>query len=66
VLPGEYEAQLFEELYLDRKKDMIITSGENVWSSEKVPRRFRFVEALPKSAMGKTLKAELRKRCRND
>lgn len=106
---------------LDRKKDVIITGGENVWSGEveavlyrhpdvvetavigvpeetwgeailavivptpgsdltagggedaliehcrrfiggyKVPRRFRFVDALPKSAMGKTLKAELRR-----
>ena len=112
-------------LYLfDRKKDVIITGGENVWSTEveaalyahpgvveaavigvpddtwgeallavvvpapdselggetgadalvahcrgliggyKVPRRFRFVDALPKSAMGKTLKAELRRRYR--
>ena len=110
---------------LDRKKDMIITGGENVWSGEveavlyrhpdvveaavigvpdgtwgeailavivlatgsdlaagggkdalidhcrrfiggyKVPRRFRFVESLPKSAMGKTLKAELRRRYGN-
>ena len=110
---------------LDRKKDMIITGGENVWSGEveavlyrhpdvveaavigvpeetwgeailavivtapgsdladgggedaliehcrrfiggyKVPRRFRFVDALPKSAMGKTLKAELRRLYRN-
>ena len=111
---------------LDRKKDMIITGGENVWSSEveaalyrhpdvveaavigvpeetwgeailavivpaagsdlasggaegaliehcrrfiggyKVPHRFRFVDALPKSAMGKVLKGELRRRYRND
>ena len=110
---------------LDRKKDVIITGGENVWSGEveavlyrhpdvveaavigvpeetwgeailavivpapgsdlaggggedaliehcrrfiggyKVPRRFRFVDALPKSAMGKTLKAELRRLYRN-
>lgn len=28
----------------------------------KVPRRFRFLDTLPKSAMGKTLKAELRRR----
>ena len=107
---------------LDRKKDVIITGGENVWSGEveaalykhpdvieaavigvpeetwgeavlavivpapgsdlvagggedaliqhcrrfiggyKAPRRFRFVDALPESAMGKTLKAELRRR----
>ena len=106
---------------LDRKKDVIITGGENVWSGEveavlyrhpdvveaavigvpeetwgeailavnvpapgsdlaagggedaliehcrrfiggyKVPRRFRFADTLPKSAMGKTLKAELRR-----
>ena len=111
---------------LDRKKDVIITGGENVWSGEveavlyrhpdvveaavigvpeetwgeallavivpapgsdlssgggedvliehcrrfiggyKVPRRFRFVEALPKNAMGKTLKAELRRLYRSD
>ena len=108
----------------DRKKDVIITGGENVWSTEveaalyahpdvvevavigvpdetwgeallavvvpapgseleagdgagllithcreriggfKVPRRYRFVEALPKSAMGKILKADLRLRYR--
>ena len=103
---------------LDRKKDLIVTGGENVYSSEveaalyehpglaeaaviavpdevygeavfavvvakpgnaltaedivahcrgriggyKIPRRFAFVEALPKSALGKVLKAELRKR----
>ena len=102
---------------LDRKKDMIVTGGENVYSSEveaalyqhanvhecavvgvpddkygealfavivprpgtrlsedeiiehcrgriggyKIPRRMAFVEALPKSAMGKILKTELRK-----
>jgi long-chain acyl-CoA synthetase len=109
----------------DRKKDVIITGGENVWSTEveaalyahpdvveaavigvpdetwgeallavivaapgsrlasgdgeealvahcreriggyKVPRRYRFVDALPKSAMGKILKAELRERYRD-
>ena len=32
----------------------------------KAPRRFRFVDALPKSVMGKTLKAELRQCYRND
>lgn len=107
---------------LDRKKDIIITGGENVWSGEveaalyrhpdvveaavigvpeetwgemvlaaivpvpgsdlaagngkkaltehcrrflghyKVPRLYRFVDELPKSAMGKVLKAELRRR----
>ncbi|MFN0163427.1 MAG: class I adenylate-forming enzyme family protein [Burkholderiales bacterium] len=103
---------------LDRKKDMVITGGENVYSSEveavlhrhpavaeaavvgapdqrlgemvvaaiarrpgmlveadelerhcraslggfKVPRRFVFVDSLPKSALGKVLKAELRAR----
>ena len=102
---------------LDRKKDMIITGGENVYTSEveaaiyqhpavhevavigvpderfgealcavivrapgssitqeeiiahcrgriggyKIPRRVRFVEALPKSAMGKVLKQDLRR-----
>jgi long-chain acyl-CoA synthetase len=102
---------------LDRLKDLVITGGENVYSSEveavlhrhpsiaeaavigvpdpilgetvmavlvprtgaspdpeqlsahcraslggfKVPRRFSFVQALPKSALGKVLKAELRK-----
>jgi acyl-CoA synthetase (AMP-forming)/AMP-acid ligase II len=102
---------------LDRKKDMIITGGENVYSSEveavlyqhpkvhecavigvpdetygealfaaivaapgqtlteaeviahcrgriggyKIPRRMAFLPALPKSAMGKILKTELRK-----
>ncbi len=103
---------------LDRKKDMIVTGGENVYSSEveaalfthpgvaeaavigvpdetygeavfavvipkpgvtldapgliahcrgaiggyKIPRRFAFVDALPKSALGKVLKADLRQR----
>ncbi len=103
---------------LDRKKDMVITGGENVYSSEveaalyqhpavhecavigvpderygeallaavvaapgaalgeaeliehcrgriggyKIPRRFVFLDALPKSAMGKILKTELRRR----
>lgn len=102
---------------LDRMKDMVITGGENVYSSEveavlhrhpdiaeaviigvpdaklgetvmavivpkpgarpteeaiaqhcrrslggyKIPRRFAFVETLPRSAMGKVLKTELRK-----
>jgi len=32
----------------------------------KIPRRFRFVDALPKSAMGKILKAELRRRYREE
>ena len=119
--------RLDEEGYLyvvDRKKDVVITGGENVWSTEveaalyahpdvveaavigvpdelwgevllavivpaagsalvaadgeealvahcreriggyKVPRRYRFVDALPKSAMGKILKGELRRRYR--
>ncbi len=103
---------------LDRKKDVIVTGGENVYSSEveaalfkhagvaeaavigvpdelygesvfaavvarpgasldgaelsahcrkliggyKIPRKFAFVDSLPKSALGKVLKAELRKR----
>lgn len=103
---------------LDRKKDMIVTGGENVYSSEvesalythpgvaeaaviavpdevygervfavivvkagitlteadliehcrthiggyKIPRRFAFVDLLPKSALGKILKSDLRKR----
>ena len=102
---------------LDRKKDMVITGGENVYSSEveavlyqhpgvneaavvgvpdekygealfavivpapgaaldaeemiahcreriggyKIPRRMAFVDAMPKSAMGKILKTELRR-----
>lgn len=102
---------------LDRKKDMIVTGGENVYSSEveaalgthpgiaevavigvpdetygeavfavvaakpgaelavpeliaycrgriggyKIPRRFAFVDMLPKSALGKVLKADLRR-----
>jgi long-chain acyl-CoA synthetase len=102
---------------LDRKKEMIVTGGENVYSSEveaalyqhenvhecavvgvpdekygealfaaivpragasltdseivdhcrgliggyKIPRRMAFVEELPKSAMGKILKTEIRK-----
>lgn len=110
---------------VDRKKDVVITGGENVWSTEveavlythpdvveaavvgvpdetwgevllavivpapgsdlasgegeaaliahcrrhiggyKVPRRYRFVDALPRSAMGKTLKADLRRRYRD-
>ena len=110
---------------LDRKKDVIITGGENVWSAEveaalyahadvieaavigvpdevwgqavlavivaapgsrlvsedgpdaliahcrrliggyKVPRQFRFIEAMPKSAMGKILKSDLRRRYRS-
>jgi long-chain acyl-CoA synthetase len=112
-------ARIDEEGYvylLDRMKDMVITGGENVYSSEveavlhrhpaiaeavvigvpdaklgetimavivpkpgaqpreeeiaqhcrqslggyKIPRRFAFVERLPRSAMGKVLKAELR------
>ncbi len=104
---------------LDRKKDMVVTGGENVYTSEveaaiythagvrevavfgtpderfgealcaaivtaagvtlsaediithcrahiggyKIPRRILFVEALPKSAMGKILKETLRARC---
>ncbi|MBK8064276.1 MAG: AMP-binding protein [Betaproteobacteria bacterium] len=107
---------------LDRKKDMVITGGENVYTSEveaaiyqhpgvhevavvgmpderygealcavivpaagvvltpeaiiehcrgriggyKIPRRVAFVAALPKSAMGKTLKQELRRAVRGE
>ena len=120
---GRLDAEGFLYLF-DRKKDVIITGGENVWSTEveaalythpevveaavigvpdetwgeallavvvpvpgsalasgngaellmahcreriggyKIPRRYRFVDALPKSAMGKVLKAELRDRYR--
>jgi long-chain acyl-CoA synthetase len=118
---GRVDAEGF--LYvLDRKKDMVITGGENVYTSEveaaiyqhpgvhevavvgmpderfgealcavivpaagvvltpeaiiehcrgriggyKIPRRVAFVEALPKSAMGKTLKQELRRAVRGE
>ena len=113
---GRFDAEGYL-FVLDRKKDMIITGGENVYTSEveaaiyqhpgvhevaviglpderfgealcavivpapgrtltqeeiiahcrgriggyKIPRRVRFVEALPKSAMGKILKQELRR-----
>ena len=117
---GRLDAEGYLYLF-DRKKDVIITGGENVWSTEveaalyahpgvveaavigvpdetwgeallavvvpapdsalgagsgaeilmahcreriggyKVPRRYRFVDALPKSAMGKILKADLRR-----
>ncbi len=114
---GRVDAEGFLYL-LDRKKDIIVTGGENVYSSEveaalfqhpqiadvavigvpdelygeavfavvvpkpgatldqeevaahcrkliggyKIPRRMAFVEALPKSALGKALKSELRER----
>ena len=114
---GREDAEGFLYL-LDRKKDMIVTGGENVYSSEveaalcthagiaeaavigvpdetygeavfavvivkpgmtlnseeliahcrgtiggyKIPRRFAFVQALPKSSLGKVLKADLRQR----
>ena len=121
---GRLDAGGYLHLF-DRKKDVIITGGENVWSTEveaalyahpevveaavigvphetwgeallavvvtapgselaagngteilmahcreriggyKVPRRYRFVDALPKSAMGKILKADLRRRYRD-
>jgi len=113
---GRFDAEGYL-FVLDRKKDMIITGGENVYTSEveaaiyqhpgvhevaviglpderfgealcavivpapgrtltqeeiiahcrgriggyKIPRQVRFVEALPKSAMGKILKQELRR-----
>jgi long-chain acyl-CoA synthetase len=113
---GRFDAEGYL-FVLDRKKDMIITGGENVYTSEveaaiyqhpgvhevaviglpderygealcavivpapgrtltqeeiiahcrgriggyKIPRRVRFVDALPKSAMGKILKQELRR-----
>ena len=120
---GRLDAEGYLYLF-DRKKDVIITGGENVWSTEveaalyahpevveaavigvpdetwgeallavvvpapdselgagngdeiliahcreriggyKVPRQYRFVEALPKSAMGKILKADLRRQYR--
>ena len=120
---GGLDAEGFLYLF-DRKKDVVITGGESVWSTEveaalyahpdvveaavigvpdqtwgeallavvvlapgsalgagngvdllvahcreriggyKVPRRYRFVDALPKSAMGKILKADLRRRYR--
>ena len=121
---GRLDAEGFLYLF-DRKKDIIITGGENVWSTEveaalyshpdvietavigvpdttwgeallaivvpapgsglgagngaellmahcreriggyKVPRQYRFVADLPKSAMGKVLKTELRRRYRD-
>jgi long-chain acyl-CoA synthetase len=118
---GRLDAEGFLFL-MDRKKDMIITGGENVYSSEveaviyqhpkvhecavvgvpddrygeallaavvvapgktltqdeliehcrgkiggyKIPRRMVFLEALPKSAMGKILKTELRRTYSDD
>ena len=50
--PREYEAQLFEELYLDRKKDMIITSGENVWSSEVEAVLYRHPDVVEAAVIG--------------
>ena len=121
---GRLDAEGFLYLF-DRKKDVIITGGENVWSTEveaalyahpavvevavigvpdetwgeallavvvpalgselgggngaelliahcreriggyKIPRQYRFVGALPKSAMGKIPKADLRRRYRD-
>ena len=121
---GRLDAEGYLYLF-DRKKDVIITGGENVWSTEveaalyahpdvveaavigvpdetwgeallavvvpapgselgagngadllvahcrrliggyKIPRQYRFVDALPKSAMGKVLKADLRREYRN-
>jgi long-chain acyl-CoA synthetase len=67
-------------LYIvDRKKDMIITGGENVFPTEveaylyrdnnvleaKCPKSIFFVPTLPKSAAGKILRKELRSRYGN-
>ena len=42
-------------------EDALIEHCRRFIGGFKVPRRFRFVDALPKSAIGKTLKAELRR-----
>ena len=46
-------------------EDALIDHCRRFIGGYKVPRRFRFVDALAKNAMGKILKAELRRRYGN-
>ncbi len=45
-----------------RVKDMLISGGVNVYPAEIEPRRWLFVDALPRTAYGKVVKSELRQR----
>jgi acyl-CoA synthetase (AMP-forming)/AMP-acid ligase II len=47
----------------DLDADSLIAWARENMANFKVPRRFAFVDALPKSALGKVLKASLRKEC---